>query len=103
VPAKSPPIITTSAPAAMALAKSPEYFTPPSAITGMPRLRATRAQSEMAVICGTPTPATIARRADGARPDAHLDGVGAGVHQRLGGLRRRDVAREHGHVGVARA
>ena len=47
------------APAARALARSPEYFIPPSAITGMPYFLACVAQSSMAEICGTPTPATI--------------------------------------------
>ena len=36
VPAKSEPIITLSAPAAMALATSPENLTPPSEMTGTP-------------------------------------------------------------------
>src|SRR6266571_4007805 len=58
VPAKRPPIMTTEAPAAMALVISPEYFTPPSAITGTPVPFAARAASTMAVICGTPAPVT---------------------------------------------
>ena len=45
------------APAAMALAKSPENLMPPSAITGTSP--AASAQSMMAVNCGTPTPATM--------------------------------------------
>ena len=45
------------APAAIALAKSPEYLMPPSAITGTSP--AARAASMIAVSCGTPTPATI--------------------------------------------
>ena len=48
-----------SAPAAMALARSPEYLMPPSAITGVSVFRATSMVSMMAVSCGTPTPATI--------------------------------------------
>ena len=47
------------APAANALAKSPEKRIPPSAITGIPRLFMAAAASETAVICGTPTPVTI--------------------------------------------
>ena len=48
-----------SAPAAIALARSPEYLMPPpSAITGVLLLRATSTASMMAVSCGTPTPAT---------------------------------------------
>src|SRR6186997_2465390 len=58
VPANSDPIITTSAPAAIAFATSPENFTPPSEITGMLFSRAALTQLEMAVICGTPAPVT---------------------------------------------
>ncbi|EAQ05199.1 hypothetical protein SKA53_03249 [Yoonia vestfoldensis SKA53] len=45
------------APAAIALAKSPENLMPPSAITGTSP--AACAQSMIAVNCGTPTPATM--------------------------------------------
>lgn len=38
---------------------SPEYFIPPSAIIGISYFLASWAQSLIAVICGTPTPATI--------------------------------------------
>src|SRR5438309_499484 len=58
VPAKSEPIMTVCAPAASALATSPEYLIPPSAMIGLPRLCDALAQSLMAVTCGTPTPAT---------------------------------------------
>ncbi len=58
VPASRLPIITASAPAAMALVMSPEYLMPPSAISGTPASRAARAHSAMAVICGTPAPET---------------------------------------------
>ncbi len=58
VPASIEPIMTVSAPAATALAASPENFTPPSAMTGTPYLRATAETSAMAVSWGTPTPAT---------------------------------------------
>lgn len=51
------PTIAQDAPAAIALAKSPENLIPPSAITGTSP--ATAAASMIAVSCGTPTPATI--------------------------------------------
>ena len=57
-PASSEPSITVSAPAAIALAMSPEYCMPPSAITGTPAGRQATAASMIAVTCGTPTPAT---------------------------------------------
>src|SRR5215471_14981971 len=58
VPANKEPIITASAPAAIALVMSPEYLTPPSAIIGTPEPNADFAQSIIAVICGTPAPLT---------------------------------------------
>src|SRR5437773_7121156 len=58
VPANNPPIMTQSAPAAMAFVMSPEYLTPPSAMSGTPAPRVAREHSEMAVICGTPAPVT---------------------------------------------
>ena len=45
------------APTAIALARSPEYLMPPSAMIGTPESRAARTASAMAVNCGTPTPA----------------------------------------------
>ena len=51
--------MATSAPAASALARSPEYLMPPSAITGVPDFFAASTASMMAVSCGTPTPATM--------------------------------------------
>jgi len=48
-----------SAPAARALARSPEYLMPPSAITGTLAFFAASTASMIAVSCGTPTPATI--------------------------------------------
>ena len=51
--------MATEAPAAMALARSPEYLIPPSAMTGTPEPLAARAASATAVSCGTPTPATM--------------------------------------------
>jgi hypothetical protein len=50
--------MTTLAPAAIALAISPEYLMPPSAMTGTPYRSAISALSITAVICGTPMPAT---------------------------------------------
>ena len=51
--------MTVLAPAAIALARSPENFTPPSAMMQTSVSFAARAASEMAVSCGTPTPATM--------------------------------------------
>jgi hypothetical protein len=59
VPANKPPSITVFAPAASALATSPAKRMPPSAISGTPVPSSARATSSIAVICGTPTPATI--------------------------------------------
>ena len=50
--------MTVSAPATSALAMSPEYCRPPSAMTGMPASRAASDASYTAVTWGTPTPAT---------------------------------------------
>ena len=50
--------MTECAPAAIALAISPEYLIPPSAMKGIPFFLNALATSLMAVICGTPTPAT---------------------------------------------
>ena len=50
--------MTAEAPAAMAFGMSPEYLMPPSAMMVLPYLSAASAQSMMAVICGTPMPAT---------------------------------------------
>src|SRR3569623_667382 len=59
VPANSEPIITVSAPAARAFATSPEYLMPPSAMIATPEPFAAATDSEIAVSCGTPTPATM--------------------------------------------
>ena len=53
------PTITAAAPAAIALAMSPEKRIPPSAMTGIPVPSSASTASETAVICGTPTPVTI--------------------------------------------
>src|ERR1700694_246620 len=52
-----PPIITQCAPAANALAISPEYRIPPSPMTGTPVPSNALATRAIALICGTPTPA----------------------------------------------
>src|ERR1700690_3828274 len=83
VPAKSEPIITLLAPAAIALTTSPENLTPPSDTIGTPRRFAARAQSNTADTCGTPTPATTRVVQMLPRPD-----------QRFGRPRRRHVARD---------
>ena len=58
MPASRLPIITASAPAAIALTMSPEVRMPPSAIAGTPCSRQAAAVSSTAENCGTPTPAT---------------------------------------------
>jgi len=58
VPARRLPSITHSAPAAIAFATSPLYLIPPSAITGTSYSIHACATEAIAVICGTPTPAT---------------------------------------------
>ena len=57
-PASREPSITTLPPAAIALAMSPEYLIPPSAIMGTSYSAATCAASNTAVTWGTPIPAT---------------------------------------------
>jgi len=53
------PNIHTSAPAAIAFVSSPEYLIPPSAMIGIPAFLASSYALMIAVICGTPIPATI--------------------------------------------
>ena len=77
---------------------SPEYCRPPSAITGTP---AGLAGQRRLVDRGDLRDADAgdhAGGADRARPDADLDGVGAGVDERLGALAGGDVAADHLHV-----
>nr|KEP23645.1 hypothetical protein DA06_06290 [Georgenia sp. SUBG003] len=57
-PASREPSMTESAPATRALAMSPEYCSPPSAMSGTPAGRHACAARCTAVTCGTPTPAT---------------------------------------------
>src|SRR3569833_2554389 len=59
VPANMLPIITLDAPAASALETSPEKRMPPSAMQGTPAPFSACDTLEIAVICGTPTPATM--------------------------------------------
>ena len=51
--------MTESAPATIALAMSPEYCRPPSAMTGTPAGLQAWAAAWTAVICGAPTPVTM--------------------------------------------
>ena len=61
-------------------------------MTGTPAGLQACAAAWTAVICGAPDAGDDAGRADRARTHADLDGVGAGVDERLGALARRDVA-----------
>ena len=58
MPASILPTITALAPAAMALGTSPVCLIPPSAMTGTPASNPATLASQIAVICGTPTPVT---------------------------------------------
>ena len=100
-PASSEPSITTSAPAASALGMSPDSWIPPSATSVMPCRFAATAQSWMAVICGTPTPATtrVVQIAPGPYPDLHA--VGAGGDHRVDGFGGDDVAADDLDVEAA--
>ena len=57
MPANKLPSITTLAPAANALTKSPEYVTPPSAIAATPSCWARCEANQIADNCGIPAPA----------------------------------------------
>ena len=84
--------MTASAPAAIALARSPEYLMPPSAMTGMSAFaRFVRSLHDRGELRHADA-GDDARRADRAGADADLDRVGAGVDQRLGRLGGGDVA-----------
>src|ERR1700693_3920530 len=91
-PASSDPIMTRCAPAARALTMSPENLIPPSAIRGTfvpatARALADRVDLRHARAGHDP------RRADRARPDADLDGVGTSLHEVPRPLLRRHVSR----------
>ena len=93
VPASIEPIITVSAPAAIAFATSPDEVMPPSAITGTPCVAGDAgASSYTAVTCGTPTPATTRVVQTLPGPIPTFNGIDARVDQRLGRGRRGDVA-----------
>ena len=81
-----------SAPAAIALARSPEYLMPPSAITGVPVCCAASTASVIAVSCGTPTPAITRVVQIEPGPMPTLMAVGTGIDQRLGAFGGGDVA-----------
>ena len=82
-PAKSEPIMTTLAPAAMALVMSPEYLMPPSAMTGMSLLAGGADGFGDGGDLGHAGAGDHAGGADGAGADADFDGVGACVDEGL--------------------
>src|ERR1700760_4451369 len=88
VPAKSEPIITEWAPAAIALVRSPENLMPPSAMTGTPCSAAARDDPG---------------GADAPRSDPHLDGIRAALDQRQGPLFGGHVAHHQLDLGEALA
>ena len=81
-----------SAPATIALAMSPEYCRPPSAITGTPAGLHASDASYTAVICGAPTPVTTRVVQIEPGPDADLHRVGTRVDERLRAGPGGDVA-----------
>src|SRR3954465_2931374 len=103
-PAKSPPIITVSAPATRALAMSPEYCRPPPAMTGTPAGPAAGREGRAAggaggrrgLVDGGDLGNADAGHgpggADGARPDTDLDRIRPGVDQGLRAGPGGDVA-----------
>ena len=93
--------MTTLAPAAMALVTSPEYLMPPSAMMGMPCFAGGAVGLGDGGDLGHAGAGDHARGADGAGPDADLDGVGAGVDEGHGALVGGDVAGEQVDVGKA--
>ena len=103
MPANSEPTIAQSAPAASALARSPEYLMPPSAITGMPVFFASSTESMIAVICGTPTPAMmrVVQIEPGPMPTL-MQSAPASISA-LRALGGRDVAGDHLHLVGERA
>ena len=92
MPASIEPSMTASAPAAIALAMSPELVMPPSAMTGTSCRAAAETTVEDRGHLGNADARDDPRGADAPRPDAHLDGVGPGVDHRLGRRGGRDVA-----------
>ena len=86
-----------SAPAAIALARSPEYLMPPSAITGVPVFCAASTASMIAVSCGTPTPATMRVVQIEPGPMPTLMASAPASISALAPSRGRDVAGDHLH------
>src|SRR5262245_58295534 len=82
VPAKSEPIITDVAPAAIALVRSPENLMPPSAMTGMPGSAAARWPVRVRRGLRTACAGHDARGADAARADADFDCIRAALDER---------------------
>jgi hypothetical protein len=95
-PANSPPIITHSAPAASALAMSPDWRMPPSAITGTPARCCVHARDAFitAVIWGTPTPVTTRVVQIEPGPMPTLTASAPASIRSIAPSRGRDVARD---------
>ncbi len=94
------PIMTVEAPAASALEMSPEKRMPPSAMHGTPVPSSASATFEMAVICGTPTPATMRVVQIEPGPMPTLTASAPCFDQRQGGRCGGDVAADDVHVRV---
>src|SRR3989338_2416975 len=94
VPAKRLPSMTADAPAARALAISPDVRMPPSAMTGTLYLRATDTTSSTAESCGTPTPEMrrVVQMLPGPTPTFT---AAANLHPAFSAFPRRDVAENH--------
>ena len=88
--------MTVSAPAAMALTMSPEYVTPPSAMTGTSSCAGPARGEPDGRQLRHAGAADDAGGADGTGADADLDGVGTGRGQRLDALLGDDVAGDDG-------
>ena len=96
------PTITAAAPAAIALAMSPEKRIPPSAITGIPVPSSASTASETAVICGTPYAGHDTGSTDGARANAYFHRTAAGFRQAQAPCASGDVAADDLQVWVFR-
>ena len=92
VPASSEPSMTTSAPAPIAFAMSPEEVMPPSAMTGTPVGRRDARDVVDRADLRDADARHDTRRADRAGPDADLQRVGARVDERPRRLGGGDVA-----------
>ena len=88
-----------SAPAASALARSPEYLMPPSAITGTSAFLGRRDRIHDGGQLRHADAGDDPGGADRAGTDADLDRVGAGVDQRLRAVVGGDVAGDDLHRG----